>query len=59
MYEENPSLWMILEPLYYSSHATLAQGDLGFINFVDNTCLAQKSNGTVAGNESRGKRGAR
>ena len=31
------SLWTILEPLCYVSHATLVYGDLGFINFVDNT----------------------
>ena len=32
---------MILEPLYYVSYATLVWGDLGFINFVDNTRLSQ------------------
>ena len=32
---------MILEPLYYVSYATLVWGDLGFINFVDNTHLGQ------------------
>ena len=31
---------MILEPLYYDSYATLMLGDLGFINFVDNTRLS-------------------
>ena len=41
MYDENPSLWTILEPLYYVSYATLVWSDLGFINFVDNTCLSQ------------------
>ena len=34
-------MWTILEPLYYVSYATLVRGDLGFINFVDNTCLNQ------------------
>ena len=32
---------MILEPLYYVSYDTLVWGDLGFINFVDNTRLSQ------------------
>ena len=34
-------MWTILEPLYYVSYATLVWGDLGFINFVDNTYLSQ------------------
>ena len=34
-------MWTILEPLYYVSYATLVWGDLGLINFVDNTHLSQ------------------
>ena len=29
MWFENPSLWTILEPLYYASYATLVYGELG------------------------------
>ena len=41
MYKENPSLWTILEPLYYSSFvfATVVQGVVGFINVLINARL--------------------
>ena len=34
---------MILEPLYYASYATIIYGELGFWNFVDNSCLRTES----------------
>ena len=44
---------MILEPLYYVSYATLVWGDLGFINFVDNTRLSQNQMAWLQGERIR------
>ena len=54
MWYENPSLWTILEPLCYASYATLVYGELGFINFVDNSRLRAELNRTPIGDESNG-----
>ena len=51
MYNENPSLWMILEPLYYSSFviATLVEGVVGFINVLINTRLGMNQMAPLPG----------